>query len=424
MLIRFGVQNHRSIAAKQELSLSVSALRDDRTHLINHPAAPDGSLLPAIVIYGANASGKSNVVSALRAMRSMILHSHSRGEPGGPVPRNPFALDQQWAKAPSTFDADFIIDDVRYHYGFEATNDAFVAEWLYSFPNDRRQVLFDRKGMRVEFGRNLKGHNKVISDLMRTNSLFLSCGAQNGHNELSKVSGFFRSMNVHGTDISTSRFDEFATGDIDSRVISFLGATSTGVVTYSTQEVTPPEDIQKFTEEFRAVIAKHLGDQASDGIRDGTNPRRVIRLGHRNAAGDVTYLNLDQESAGTQRLLPLLSSAFRALDSNTTMIVDELDASLHTRACEAILAHFSSKDTNQHGAQLIATTHDTNLLRCPNLRRDQIWFVEKGPDGASHLYPLTDIRTRKGDNVERGYLQGRFGAVPFSGSVAELLSPH
>ena len=113
---------------------------------------------------------------------------------------------------------------------------------------------------------------------------------------------------------------------------------------------------------------------------------------------------------------------FRALDEGTLLVIDESDASLHTQACEAVLALFSSATTNPKGAQLIATTHDTNLLRSPLLRRDQIWFTEKDAEGATHLYPLTDIRTRKGDNLEKGYLQGRYGAIPFAGPISDLIS--
>jgi AAA15 family ATPase/GTPase len=118
----------------------------------------------------------------------------------------------------------------------------------------------------------------------------------------------------------------------------------------------------------------------------------------------------------------MLGAIFRALDSGSPIVIDELDASLHTLACEAVLALFASPSTNPKGAQLIATTHDTNLLSSRHLRRDQVWFTEKGDDGATHVFPLTDIYTRKGDNIERGYLQGRFGAIPFAGSVRELLS--
>ena len=120
-------------------------------------------------------------------------------------------------------------------------------------------------------------------------------------------------------------------------------------------------------------------------------------------------------------LLNFLTSKTKALDWGSIVIIDEIDSSLHTRACEQIIALFQSPKTNPKGAQLIATTHDTNLLNPDTLRRDQIWFTEKDGEGATHLYPLTDIHTRKGDNIEKGYLQGRFGAVPFAGSVDDFI---
>ena len=138
--------------------------------------------------------------------------------------------------------------------------------------------------------------------------------------------------------------------------------------------------------------------------------------------GEPVYLDMADESEGTRRLLRLLIPMFRALDTGAVMVVDELDASLHTHACEMLIELFSSPKTNPKGAQLIATTHDTNLLRSRHLRRDQIWLTEKDTEGATHLYPLTDFRTREGDNLERGYLQGRFGAIPFSGRIADILT--
>ncbi len=147
----------------------------------------------------------------------------------------------------------------------------------------------------------------------------------------------------------------------------------------------------------------------------------TIEFAHRGLTGEPIYLGLNRESAGTRRLLILLSRAFQALDRGAPMVIDELDLSLHTQACEAVLALFSSPKTNPKGAQLIATTHDTNLLRSTLLRRDQIWFTDKDEEGATHLYPLTDIRTRKGDNIEKGYLQGRYGAIPFAGPISDLI---
>ena len=150
----------------------------------------------------------------------------------------------------------------------------------------------------------------------------------------------------------------------------------------------------------------------SEGSDDGKEV--AIELGHRGHDGKSVFLNLDSESAGTRRLLVMLAFVFQALDQGTPICVDELDASLHTHASEAVLALFCSRDTNPKGAQLIATTHDSELMRSGVLRRDQLWFTDKDDDGATRLYPLSDIRTRRGDDFAKGYLRGRFGAVPSS----------
>ena len=167
MLLRFSAANHLSIKDAQALSLAASPLNDVEEGLINCAAAPSGRVLPAAVIYGANASGKSNVVAALRFMRGAVVYSHSRGEPGGDVARTPFALDPACAHAPTIFTADFVADGVRHHYGFEASDRAFTNEWLYGFPSGRRQTLFERAGERFTFGRGLRGRNRTISDLTR-----------------------------------------------------------------------------------------------------------------------------------------------------------------------------------------------------------------------------------------------------------------
>ena len=124
------------------------------------------------------------------------------------------------------------------------------------------------------------------------------------------------------------------------------------------------------------------------------------------------------ESVGTQRLLVMLSLAYRALDAGAPLVIDELDVSLHTLASASVLQLFCSPETNPNGAQIIAMIHDTNLMKWAGLRRDQLWFTEKDDAGATLLYPLTDIRTRRGDNLEKGYLQGRYGAVPFDDPIS------
>lgn len=424
MLLRFGVENHLSIRDRQELSLAASSLKDSKAGLIECAAAPNGHAVPAAIIYGANASGKSNLVAALDFMRDTILLSHRRGEPGGSLPCKPFLLDPACAAAPSTFDADFVVDDVRYHYGFEASSEAFNAEWLYSFRTSRRQILFERKGKSFHFGRGLRGRNKVISDLTRPNSLFLSAAAQNDHEELSKVANFFQTLRVDTAFSVSGGMALIRLADksgLNGRVIEVLEKVGTGVVGYQEREEEVPEDDQEKRRIFFSAVKKFVDVPVEFDL--GNEGKDIaIELAHRGHDGEAVYFKLSRESAGTRRLLVLLGRVFRVLDEGAVLVIDELDASLHTKACEAVLALFSSPETNPKGAQMIATTHDANLMRSPLLRRDQVWFTEKDDHGATHLYPLTDIRTREGDNIAKGYLQGRYGAIPFAGPASDLIT--
>jgi hypothetical protein len=417
MLLRFAVENYRSMRERQELSLVASSLDDVSSGLIQSEAAEGSAVLPAVILYGANASGKSTLVSALRWMKTAIMNSHRRGEPGGSVPVAPFLLDDESAAKPSVFEADFVWEDVRYQYGFEATKDGFAVEWLYSYPNGRRQALFERRGMEFNFSRILKGQNKVIAGLTRSNSLFLSAAVQNGHEQLSRVSTFFSKMQFDSGQDSVAEMMSLADRKLDTRIIDFLGRIGTGIVDYRIDPLEKSERTSQVLNDLDALFKKHF-DESFD--LPETFGRR-ISLGHRGGNRQPVFMDFATESDGTQRLLFLLPRIFDVLNDGALLVVDELGASLHTQACEALLLLFSSKTNNLRAAQLIATTHDTNMLRLDIVRRDQVWFTEKDPAGASHLYPLTDIRTRKGDNIEKGYLQGRFGAVPFSGSADDFI---
>ena len=424
MLLRFGVSNHLSIRDFQELSFVASSLKDRDEGLIPCTAAPKGMVVPAAVIYGANASGKSNLMDAMKTMKQMVSFSQTQGEPGGGVSRQSFNLDTACSGEPSRFEIDFIIDSVRHYYGFEASDDAFESEWLYDFPGSRRRTLFEREGGEFHFGRGLKGRNAVIADLTRPNSLYLSAAAQNKHERLSRVFGYFRSIHgVYAADFPGAVVSRrLAEKEPDDRVIKFLGRIGTGIVGYQRKETETPEEIKTLHQEIYAVIRKKLKDTVRFES-DADNKQVAIELAHRSRDGEQIYLELDSESTGTRRLLVMLGFAFQALDEGTLLFVDEIDASLHTQAAEAVLRLFCSSETNPKGAQIVATTHDTNLMGSSVLRRDQLWFTEKDVDGATRLYPLTDIRTRKGDDIEKGYLQGRYGAVPFDDPLSDLAPP-
>ena len=422
MLLRFAVENHLSISERQELSFAASTLRDRSDGLISCDAVNSGAVVPAVVIYGANASGKSNFVNAISTMKQLVLWSQTRGEPGGGVPRHEFLLNPRRSEKPSIFEIDFVLDGVRYHYGFETTDDAFTSEWLYEIPRAHRRKLYERTEQGFAFGRWLKGRNQNIAVLTRPNSLFLSAAAQNSHASLSRIYKYFQDMafsgsiSVRGVEAS-SRFK----GDrLDDRVIDFLKSINTGVVGYRKKETELSEESRTIYRELDSVFVKYFGESIINSP-DVQDRLEEIQLAHRGFGGGRVHLDLDLESAGTRRLLIILDQTFKAMDKGLPIFIDELDASLHTHASEAILRLFCSPKINQNGAQLMATTHDTNLMKSPILRRDQLWFAEKNEEGATEIYPLTDIRTRKGDNVELGYLQGRYGAVPSDDPVAAIL---
>ena len=238
MLLRFGVTNHLSLRDRQELSLVASSLDDEASGLIACPHPPGGRLLPAVVIYGANASGKSNLIDAIWWTRRMVLYSHRAGLPHRPIARRPFALDSACQAAPTKIEVDLVVENVRYHYGFEATDGAFTAEWLYSFPRERRQMLFERDNATFVFGRHLKGRNQVISELTRPNSLFLSAAAQNGHDELTRIFLFFQAIQLDtGAPSQPAALAvKLRRKEADERIIRYLEMSGTGITGYRVDE--------------------------------------------------------------------------------------------------------------------------------------------------------------------------------------------
>ena len=198
----------------------------------------------------------------------------------------------------------------------------------------------------------------------------------------------------------------------DPRIFTFLENIDTGVIGFR-------ERVSEFAEELAKSLNRAMGDSERTDA-SSIDVKNIIELAHRSVTGERVYFDLDMESSGTRRLLIMLSEVFRALDEGSPTLIDELDSSLHTHASEAVVNLFCSPEINRNGAQLIATTHDTNLMKPSLLRRDQSWLIEKTTDGATELFPLTEFRTRAGDDIEKGYLQGRFGAVPSDNPIRNL----
>lgn len=413
MLIRFRVENFRSIRDEQELSLVASPLSEHTESLV-HAERYDIDLLRAAAIYGPNASGKSTLLHALDFMRDAVEESHRIWSPDGGVPRTPFALDPAAVAQPSLFAADLLLDGVRYEYGFVADSARIHEEWLYAYPNGRKQEWFTRDSTRAPeftFSRYLKGENRAIAGFTRPNSLFLSAAAQNNHPMLDRVYAWFGSGLLLVTESSRPDFELAGYNlcqdeHVRSAIFDFLELADLGISGIET------------VEEEMGVYASRFGLKPGDPELPlfSTRPAGGVRLRHRAGRGraDVA-LPFEQESQGTQTLFGLAGVIRGMLRSGGVLVVDELDRSLHTHLALSIIRMFTNPETNPNNAQLIFNTHDTNLLDTSLMRRDQIWFTEKGQDGATRLFPLTDFRARKYENLERGYLLGRYGAVPAIG---------
>lgn len=420
MLISFEVENYRSINERQVVSFVASSLKDCEDGVISTNAISESRLLPALLLYGSNAAGKSNLIRALSAMIQTVLFSQAKGLPGGKIPtRGPFLLDKSAIDRPTAFEVNFILNEVRYNYGFAIRETKVEEEWLYSYPHGTPRKLFEREGMEFSFGRHLKGKNSAISELTRENSLFLSAAAQSSHEMLSEIFDYFdaiqieMSLSMSGSTAERRIKDEHNMV-IDEDVIDFLREINTGVTGYRTKDKEISEESRELTRKLGLAVQSVLEELDKDfEIPNEPDVKKVIELEHRGKDGDQSHFPLQLESAGTLRLLSALPKILGVLKKGGLIIVDELDLSLHTQAAEKLLRLFCDKRCNPHGAQILATTHDTNLLESPCLRRDQVWFVSKDQFGATEVYPLTDIKTRSSDNIERGYLQGRFGATPF-----------
>ena len=411
MLIRFRVENFRSVKQEQELTMVASALSEHSETLV-HAGSYGFELLRSAAIYGPNASGKSSLFHALSFMRAAVMDSHRSWSPDGGIPRTPFALSLDSTLQPSLFAVDLMINGIRYEYGFTADSHRVHEEWLYAYPRGRKQEWFTRDASRdleFAFSRLLPGENRAIAAFTRSNSLFLSAAAQNNHEVLLPLYLWF-SQNLWIVDDSTRKFFENYTIDqcrnegYRNSLFSMLQSADLGITNIEfTDEHLPPE-VQQALQNTRdpAVV---------DLLTNAYRPR--VQFWHSGgASGGAVALPLDQESRGTRTLFSLLGIVWWSLTSGSTLVVDELDQSLHPHLARNIVSTFTNPGTNPQLAQLIFNTHDTNLLDAELLRRDQIWFTEKGDDGASRIYPLTDFHARKLENIERGYLQGRYGAVP------------
>lgn len=393
MLLSFRAANVLSLRDEQRLSFIATELNDGSARAT--PVRDSGkviSVVPAVGIYGANASGKTNVLAALRLMRDAVLHSVSWVSEPEPTRRKAFALDPKYADEPSFYEVDIVVDGVRYTYGFEMDDDRVLGEWLHAYPRGRRQVWFDRDEDEIRFpGEGLRGEKLELARRTRPDALFLTVAAEWNHEQLLPIHGWFRE-NLWLISPDDDRQQRLA---------------------YTKHKVAHDPVLKEQVTQLLAVADLGIVD-----IEIGPGSDDEIRLVHK-AEGRPVSIDFDAESLGTKGWFALVGPLLDAFGRGITVLVDELDASLHPTMAAEVIRMFESHESNPNTAQMLFTTHDVSLLRRlagggQVLDRDVVWLTEKDPDGATNLYPLSSIRPlpRKDENLERGYLLGRYGGAP------------
>jgi hypothetical protein len=343
---------------------------------------------------------------------SVIENSHKKGGPDSKIPRDRFVLDEN-NEEPSYFEADLLLEGQRFTYGFELNDVEIIREWLYAFPLGKKVIWYERTGKQpISFGRSLAGKNRVIESLTRKNSLFLSAAAQNNHEQLSPIFNWFQ-KGFHSIrpdrrhPLSTAEFCSENPNSIE-RVKSLLRFADFGIVDFA---ITDEEVDARIKEVFGALA--NLPSFTNSESLELPKTMKKVELVHQGAASKRYTIEVSEESSGTISYFSILGPILGALETGSVLLSDELESSLHPSLATEIVRLFNDPKVNCNGAQFIFTTHEANLLDLDILRRDQIWFTEKDKEGATSLYPLSDFSVRSDYNVARGYLQGRFGAIPF-----------
>jgi AAA15 family ATPase/GTPase len=419
VLLAFRAQNIRSFRDEIELSLvSTRLAEEDVVRLVawREGGRPVG-VLPVAGVFGANASGKSNVVKAMDDMRGHVLHSFRTGSPTGGIPRRPFLLDLAAKREPSRFEVDLVLEGVRHEYGFVLDDDQVLEEWAYRYPHGKAVRLFHRRGIRVELGSVERAKSRAVGELLRPNALFLSTAASANHPVLLPIYAWF-TRNLRLAEASSREFRQALTTqllDDDTRrgqVLSLLRAADLGITGAKKYQLDPvmKERLQRAVR----ILAGQEGE--ADSAAEGPAFDQLgVRLTHRGAAGDIE-LDSQDESLGTLVWFGLVGPIVEALADGAVLLADELDASLHPALVAEIIRMFQDPKSNPRRAQLVFNSHDATILGDSTsarlIGRDQVWFAEKRPDGGTRLYPLSDLDPRKEESIGRRYLAGRYGATP------------
>ncbi len=418
MLLEFKVSNYRSIGEEQTISLIPAPKQKDYEQNIIHK--DKYSALNAIALYGANASGKSNILKAM-SLLDKIIHISARTSSTTKLPFDPFLLREGWENKPTAFEILFVINEKRYRYGFEFNANEIQKEWLFRKSTGREVTLFEREGEIIDVSSGYNGTKKLIDaaiEATRTNALFLSMCDTLNIEEAKSIMLWFKYFNMIDGLNTTERFDTFELWDeYKEKIKQYMSSLSLGITDV---------DIEKKTEDLNPNVKKQSF---------------IVSSQHKtyNSSADSTTSLLSwnfhhKESAGTIQAFHLSGPILWALANGGVLIIDEIEAKLHPVMTLNTINVFLNKESNPNNAQLIFATHDTNLLSYSKLRRDQIYFTEKNGWESTEFYSLSDFvyfgekngefvseKERPDTDKEKRYIEGRYGAIPMLGDFQTFI---
>ncbi|MFA6873817.1 MAG: ATP-binding protein [Bacteroidaceae bacterium] len=400
MLIQFTTGNFLSFKNQVTLSLVSSALKETRVlseDIIFEIENTGLSLLKSAVIYGANASGKSNFIKALQFFKWYITNSSKDIQAWERVNVESFQLNANTANKPSYFEALFEYGKVQYRYGFEADEKMVHAEWLYQKVNKRKSKeveLFYRDKNEFEIHPKFSvGKELVNKKMIRENALLLSVAAQFNESTAVEIMHWINELTIiadsSNKEIWNAAIKQLDNPEMKRRLVEFSRYADLGI-----------DDIEKVD---NTILSSH-----TQYDEEGNE----VKL--------ISFPFKKSESEGTVKYFSLAYPIIDALDKGKMLVIDEFDSKLHPLLTCKVIALFNSKNTNPKNAQLLFTTHDTNLLSANLFRRDQVWFTQKDGFGATDLYSLVEYKVRNNASFEKEYMQGKYGAIPIMGDLARL----
>jgi hypothetical protein len=447
MLIRFEIENFLSFNTKTELSMIAGKGRTFPEHIIKGKSRNDLNILKTGIIYGANASGKSNLIKAIEFAKNLIVNGTSAKDT---IQVNPFRLQKENSLKPSKFEFEFQVKKNLYAYGFEITSESIESEWLYKInkttadkPIFKRittaekncEVSFDFENMKIKDEKE-KQFLEFVARGTRPNQLFLTeCQERNVKNiqSIAECFEWFDKILVIVFPHYTYRglvLDLMNNTQVIDMFCNFLTLFNTGISGVEIQD----EDVENLD------LPNHLKKEIISGMqKQSIGTIELAKKSYfvfKNEFNEIKYYKLmtkhylkstheavlfevEDESDGTQRLFDLIPVLINLVNKECVFLVDELDRSLHANLARTLIEVFL-KNSQDVDSQLIATTHESHLLDLDLLRRDEIWFVEKNKAGESKLYSLEEFQPRYDKEIRKDYLVGRYGAIPFIGNVDNL----